>query len=193
MVTSLVNQQDESSRSIRPLNRNGGYIKYLPAIYSENEFMSRFLMIFESVLGPMERTLDNIWHYLDPHVTPEEYLGWLATWVKIDLMQPMDPLRQRLFLKKSGELFRCRGTKKGLLEYLTLCTGVTPEIEEDFGPILLSADSVLGTNTVLSRGLNYHFTVRFEQADESSINLEQVETIIELEKPAHTTFSVEFH
>ena len=64
-----------------------GYLKYLPAIYSEDEFFGRFLMIFESVLGPVEEMVDNLAYYFDPGTSPEELLPWLASWMEVE----MDP------------------------------------------------------------------------------------------------------
>ncbi len=73
----VVAQREELAISSR-----SSYLKYLPALYSESEFMGRFLLIFESVLGPLEGMIDNLAYYFDPGICPEEMLNWLASWMR---------------------------------------------------------------------------------------------------------------
>jgi phage tail-like protein len=167
------------------------YLKYLPGVYAEHDFTSRFLMILESVLSPLERTIDNISYYFDPTTTPEEFLPWLASWLKISLMKPESAQRQRELLTHIGDVFEWRGTKRGLTEYIRLHTGVTPIIEEDFSPLVLTGSSLLGINTVLGGNDPSHFTVRLQLNDSSDINRDQIIAIIESEKPVHTRYSLE--
>ncbi len=70
---------------VAALSSKSSYLEYLPAIYSQGDFMGRFLMIFESILGPMEGVIDNISHYFDAGTAPEELLPWLASWVNLAL------------------------------------------------------------------------------------------------------------
>ena len=164
------------------------YLKYLPTIYSENEFAGRFLMIFESVLGPLESMVANLAFYLDPGTRPEELLPWLASWMKVELNDNWPVERRRELVKSLAWLFQWRGTRRGLREFLRLYTGIEPQITEDFGGIVLTEQSELGRNTVLGGGSPNTFTVTFETADPSAINEEQVKTIIEASKPAHAGY-----
>jgi hypothetical protein len=52
------------------------YLKYLPALYAQDEFMGRFLMLFESFWRPIEQQIDNIHHYFDTQITPARFLPW---------------------------------------------------------------------------------------------------------------------
>ena len=190
MLSNTVSGQE--SQALQEITvSTSSYLKYLPGIYAENEFTSRFLMILESVLSPLERTIDNIAYYFDPGTTPEEFLPWLASWLKISLMRPESARRQREFLSHIGELFAWRGTKRGLTEYILLHTGVTPIIEEDFDPLVLTDSSRLGINTVLGGNDPNHFTVRFRPDDAQYIDQDQIIAIIESEKPAHTQYTLE--
>ena len=164
------------------------YLKYLPAIYSENEFFGRFLMIFESVLGPVEAMVDNLAYYFDPGTSPEELLPWLASWMEVELDSNWTVERRREMVKSASWLFQWRGTRRGLREYLRLYTGIEPVITEDFGGIILGGQSELGRNTVLGGGHQHLFTVTFELEDLDSINVTQVSRIIENEKPAHASY-----
>ena len=98
--------------------------------------------------------------------------------------------RRRELVKSAGTLFRWRGTRRGLREYLRICTGVDPTIVEDFGGIRLGPGAKLGRNTVLGGGNPHTFTVTFEVEDPASVNVEQVKAIIESEKPAHVAYTL---
>ena len=172
------------------IGSQSSYLKYLPSIYSESEFLGRFLLIFESVLGPIEGIVNNLAYYLDPNTSPEELLPWLASWMRVGLDHNMPVERQREMVKSAAFLFEWRGTRRGLREYLRLFTGVAPKITEDFGGFALGEGSQLGRTTVIGGGNPHAFTVTFEVADPSSINMTQVENIIESEKPAHTSYTL---
>lgn len=46
------------------------YLRYLPAIFTADEFVGRFLRIFEDVLQPISAMVDNQPYYWDPLTTP---------------------------------------------------------------------------------------------------------------------------
>lgn len=170
------------------IGSQSSYLKYLPTIYSENEFAGRFLMIFESVLGPLESMVANLAFYLDPGTSPEELLPWLASWTKVALNDNWPVERRRELVKSLAWLFQWRGTRRGMRECLRLYTGIEPQITEDFGGIVLAEQSELGRNTMLGGGNPNTFTVTFETGDPGTINEEQVKTIIEASKPAHASY-----
>ena len=180
MVTEISNHQVTGSQS--------SYLKYLPALYSESEFMGRFLLIFESILGPLESVIDNMAYYFDPGLCPEEMLPWLASWFGVEMDETLPVERRRELVKSANLLFRWRGTRRGLREYLRLFTGVEPRITEDFGGIGLDGAYELGRNAVLGGGNRHVFTVTFEVDDPDTINTTRVRRIIETEKPAHAGY-----
>ena len=180
MVTHLGNEQITGNQS--------SYLKYLPALYSESEFMGRFLLIFESILGPLEEMVDNMACYFDPRLCPEEFLPWLGSWMGLEIDESWPLERRRELVGSANLLFRWRGTRRGLREFLRLYTGVEPQITEDFGGIGLDGGYELGHNTVLGGGNRHVFTVTFEVEDPNIINADKVRQIIENEKPAHTGY-----
>lgn len=179
-----------SQNRITQNSHRSNYLKYLPAIYSQSEFMGRFLMVFEDILGPIEEVLDNISYYFDPSVTPEELLPWLASWVNLVLDETWPLERRRALVGSAVELFQWRGTVKGLRDYLRIYAGVEPEIIEDFGSMPLDERSRLGWNTVLGEARPYTFTVVLKLASPGSVDLDKVLAIIDAEKPAHTDYSI---
>ena len=176
---------------VAALSSKSSYLEYLPAIYSQGDFMGRFLMIFETVLGPIEGVLDNISHYFDAGTAPTELLPWLASWVNLALDETWPLERRRELVGSAVELFRDRRTRRGMREYLRVYSGVEPKITEDYGGISLAGQARLGLNTVLGAGRPHTFTVTLELEDLDSVNVEQLKAIIEAEKPAHSGYTLE--
>jgi phage tail-like protein len=151
------------------------YLQYLPSIYRDDEFVARFLTIFEDVLSPVELVLENIHLYFDPGMTPEGFLPWLAAWVDLSLDENWPIEKRRKLIRAGVELYRWRGTKRGLKEYLTIYTGVDPEIIEHFDE---------------GDGGPHRFTVVVTVPDPNSLDEGTVRRVINAEKPAHTTYDL---
>jgi len=150
--------------------------------------MGRFLMIFENILTPIERVADHIEFYLDPRLMPEDFLPWIASWLDLVLDENWPLEKRRRLIRSAVELYRWRGTRRGMKEYLEVYTGVEPEITEHLGGIRLDKQSRLGENTVLGEGQDHCFSVTLELEDPGDIDVESVKAIIEAEKPAHTAY-----
>jgi phage tail-like protein len=168
------------------------YLEYLPGLYRDDEFMGRFLLIFESIMKPLESTVSNLSLYFDPMVTSESLLDWLAWWVDL-VLDPTWPIdRRRELVKSAAELYRWRGTKRGLAEFLRIYTGSVPEISEYILGMSLDHGTQLGINTQLgSSGEGHHFTVTLELDTENEIDINNVKSIIEAQKPAHTVYTLQ--
>jgi phage tail-like protein len=168
------------------------YLQYLPPLYREDEFMGQFIRIFEDLMKPLENTVNNLATYFDPLLTPEPILPWLAFWVNLAL-NPGWPLeRRRELVKSASMLYRWRGTRKGLSEYLRIYTGSVPEISEYIPGMSLDGDTRLGINTRLgSSGTGHHFVVFVELNGESEIDIDTVRAIVDSQKPAHTSYSLQ--
>src|SRR5882757_3303547 len=78
-----------------PTSLTSSYLQYLPAPFHADPFVGRFLLIFESILSPIERTIDNVATYFDPRLTPPELLPWLASWVGLELDENWPIAQQR--------------------------------------------------------------------------------------------------
>jgi phage tail-like protein len=161
--------------------KRSSYIEMLPGIYHESDFMARFLLIFEHILSPVDRTIANIPDYFDAGITPPEFVPWLASWLGIALDARWPIERQREVVREAPELFRWRGTRRGLSRFIELYTGTPPEIDQ---PTLreIAADR--------TRAFRFSVRVRVPRADGLSRQL--VESIIELEKPAFAACSLEW-
>jgi len=74
------------------------WLQYLPAIYADDEFLGRYLLIFESILNPIIWTIDNFDLYLSPDIAPQAWLQWMASWFDMLLLPelPRNVLSARL-------------------------------------------------------------------------------------------------
>jgi phage tail-like protein len=178
-----------------PLVGDGGassYLQYLPAPFHEDPFVGRFLLIFEAILGPIERSIDNLASYFDPRLTPPELLPWLASWVGLELDENWPIAQQRQLVLWAATLYRWRGTRRGLRQHLRLYTGRTPLIVENFAGLRVGQDAAMGINTRLGDAPRPHWitvTVLADRPDELDERI--LRQIIELEKPAHVGYTLD--
>jgi hypothetical protein len=63
------------------------YTRFLPAIYAQDRFMNRFLMLFESFWDPIQQQIAGIENYFDPTVTPADFLPWLSSWIALPMSE----------------------------------------------------------------------------------------------------------
>jgi phage tail-like protein len=181
------------------------YVKYLPALYAEqDELMGRFLMLFESVWTPLGAQIDAMHHYLDPRTAPTGLLPWLAHCVDLALSDQWTEPQKRRLIASALPLYRRRGTRRGLQDFLEIYTGQKPQIiEHRANNLRLGSGARLSTSVALGqRNIPHTFTVILNlptvQADNSRERVRKeadrqrmVEAIIEAEKPAHTAYTLQ--
>jgi phage tail-like protein len=185
-------------------------LKYLPAIYQQDDLMGRFLMLFDSFWTPLERQIDHLSLYFDPWMTPPDLLPWLASWLSLVLDESWPEEKRRQLLRSTASLYRKRGTRQGLEEYLIIYTGRKPTIVEHRAHnFRLGPEARLGPGVALGTGNVPHaFTVSLRlppvdlpdegDASPSGDRLKElkrrrrrkIEAIIDAEKPAHTSYTL---
>ena len=181
----------------------GGYMNYLPEIYHGNDFMSRFMMLFESFWKPISQQIDQMDVYFDPNLTPPDFLPWLASWLGVTWDETLPEERKRNLLHIAISLYQRRGTREALADYLRIYTGGEVEIIEHRAQnFVLGRGTRLGAAVALGKqNLPHTFSVnikineqeiqRMNARDPSrneSAYRQKLETIIEMRKPAHTAF-----
>jgi phage tail-like protein len=164
------------------------YLQYLPAPYQGDRFMGRFLLIFESILAPIERTIDNGASYFDPRVTPVEFLPWLASWLGLELDENWPLERRRELVARGAELLRIQGTRRGLREHLAIYAGRTPLIIENTSGARLGQDSVMGINARIGEPLPH--TLDITVLADRPLDERVVRGIIETHTPAHVAYTL---
>lgn len=190
--------QTEFNLYVRPRSL---YLDFLPALYREVDFIGRFLKIFEQGFEPIVQSLDLMWAHLDPLTAPEALLPFLAQWVGWNIEPGIEVDRQRRLIRQAVELYRWRGTRRGLRLYLHWYTGLPLDdhisnefdkhisITEPFGGAFVIGETTLAETAVLGGGQPYHFCVRL-RADRS-LDEALIRRIIEQEKPAFCTYDLE--
>lgn len=107
------------------------YLDYLPALFTESEFLARYLLIFQSIWEPLQHRQDHLDMYFSPATTPERFLAWFASWLGLEVDPHWPEARKRQWLREAMHLLRWRGTRYGLMRALEIGCGVTPLIVED--------------------------------------------------------------
>lgn len=153
-----------------PLDRSR-YLQHLPPLYEEHPFLSQFLTVFEGILTPIEQAVDNFDLYLDPHTAPAFFLNQLARWLGMPLDEKWTEPKRRAVVAEAADLYRRRGTRRGLSRHLEIYAGVAPEINEP-------------------EDHPHHFEVVLRVPAERAVDRATVEGIIQANKPAHTTYSL---
>jgi phage tail-like protein len=180
----------QENRNVKRIEHS--FLEYLPSLYRDDKNMEQFLHIFEDILNPIENTVDNLELYFDPSLTTEPVLSWLASWLGLVLDANLPIERRRELVASASELYRWRGTKKGLTEYLRIYTGNAPDISESVTGMRLDRDNRLGINTRLgSSGKGFQFTVSLRLEDNSPISVNTLKSIIDAEKPAHAVYTLQ--
>lgn len=149
-------------------------LDYMPSLYADDPFLGSFLNIFDETWQPLSRQIAVLWAYFDPRLTPPDMLTWLSAWVDLALDENWPVERRRQLILRAPDLYRRRGTKSALRDYLTIYLDAEPVITEDG-----------------AEGDPYHFTVAFRVPDPSRFDADRVRRIIEEEKPAHTTYTLQ--
>lgn len=178
------------------------YLDFLPTLYREVDFIGRFLKIFEQAFEPAVQTLDNLWAYLDPMTAPQSLLPFLASWVAWPMDSRWTVERQRYLIRSAVELYRWRGTRRGLRLYIHLYTNLPLDnhiiteadkhicIEEIRGQGFVLGGTRLGQDAMIGGGRPYHFIVRLRPDYPEQVDEKLIRHIIDQEKPAFCTYEL---
>lgn len=193
-------------------NIKKSYMDFLPSIFRSADketaiFVERFLKIFEKVLTGINdgvkvddkeltgisETIDTIHKFFYPDTKYPEFIDWLSSWVGLVLKEDWSIQKKRDVIARIIPIYRMRGTKRGLEEYLNIYIDGEIKINDNFSQFQVGINSIVGESTVI--GLPYFFLVEAKlaiadpQAMQRKINT--IKTIIEREKPVHTDYEIQ--
>jgi phage tail-like protein len=159
----------------------------LPAMFLDDAFIQRFCDGLDEVLTPVPSALDNFSAFLDPQLTPPDFLEWLAGWVGIEIDHTWPIERRRKMVARATELYRRRGTVNGLADLVELFIGVRPEIVEGGGVAWSQTpDGALPGET------DAPLVVRLGMEQPSPAMQSKLDTLVAANKPAHVAHRLEF-
>jgi len=189
-----------------------GYLQYLPAIYHQEDISGRslleeFLQIPQHIFSGLEDKKDQIHTYFNPYQVPLEFLPWLASWVDLILDESWREEKKRNLIKIAIELYKWRGTVKGLKYFLDWFVDVEVEIKEWSWPtgLIIGIHSAVDIDTNLMEKVDtaHSFIVEWEpkwapiwqytsieerKIEEERRNnlIKKIRVLIDAQKPAHT-------
>lgn len=176
------------------------YLDFLPELYREVDFVGRLLKVFELAFEPDVQTLNGLWAYLNPRLAPQGLLPFLAHWVGWQISPDLSLNQQRDLIARALEIYRWRGTRRGLRLSLHLATGLPLEpesgtapaiaIQETFGAGLVLGETRFGPEAVMGGTKPFHFTVTLRQPPGLDLDETLVRKTIEQEKPAFCTYDL---
>ena len=132
---------EESAPAVRSLRLDfprDTYLRYLPAVYQEDErsrdFLARFLSLFETFFAGTEARIAHIARYYDADspLAAGDFLRWLASWLAVSADEGWGEEQLRALVKRAPEIYRQRGTREGLEAMIEIFTGERPLIVEHF-------------------------------------------------------------
>jgi phage tail-like protein len=186
-----------------------GLLENLPAIYRRSDAVGRNLVrdlcfLFEHMFDSVDINLTDGWRFYDPHVTPIEFLNWLSGWTAFSLDLDWPEAQKRALIKRAVDLYRIRGTKRGIALFLRLFTGHEPDIEENTWPFKgfrvegegaeigarVGLDSVIMPPVDLAHCFVVTMPIKYETV--SSEMIIRIHQILQMEKPAHTHYYLRF-
>ena len=155
-----------ATRSRSTVSRES-YVKWLPSIYQRADlngrnFYPRLPLDHPAPLRLRSRSMLDVIHtYFDPYEAPEKFLPWLASWSAMVLEEDWPIEKKRRLIRKAIELYRIRGTVKGLKLFISLFTGHEPDIKENEWPFRgwrIGDTSEIGIDTVVLPPVNLAHT-----------------------------------
>lgn len=181
-----------------------GYMELLPAIFRRSDTLGRNVVrdicfIFEHMFGSIEGLLDESQRFFDPHECPPEFLDWLASWTAMVVDMDWPEAKKRAVIKRGVDLYRIRGTVRGLALTLKLFTGHEPRIDENKWPFKgfrVETDARIGVDSVVLPPIElancFMITIPVKFTDVSPEMVIRIHQLVQMERPAHTHYYLQF-
>lgn len=191
----------KGSRSIElTVKANASYLRYLPELYGYDDFVNRFLMMFESFWKPISQQITQGENYFDPNLTPDVFLNWLGTWVGMEVDETFPRERVRELIKNAIPFYHSRGTAESLRFFLELYSGGNVEIKERKAHNM-TLGGVMGLGDGIALGMDnkpnsvvVSMTVPSSELTRTGFTKEKyakkIKSFIKNIVPAHTVFSL---
>jgi len=167
-------------------------LSYLPSVYQEEEsssdFLARYLSLFGTLFDSLDEQIGGMSRQFDREVIEGGQLRWLASWLGLEIDEHWSDEWIRQLIRAAPELYRFRGTRRGIEKLIETLTGLPPVIVEPFQFKAMREQAELRWLTDRLYGQDPHtFTVLLNQT-QARTEKERVllRGLIEDHKPAFT-------
>lgn len=166
------------------------FLRYLPEIYQaepENDFLKRYLSLFEAVYQDMDSKIRTAARQLDPRSADREFLIWIARWMGISDVQLWPEEKLRILLNGIVRKNLIRGTK-AYMEYMIQVFTGEPPLFVEYGEIEQYKEQPETYRKLIRYYAHGPYEVNIlvrEQAAASMQEQKALKKIIENMKPAH--------
>jgi phage tail-like protein len=116
----------------------GWLAQQLPVAMLQDEFLVRFVAIFEEVAGTLVHSVDTIGGSADLSITPDSFVPWLGSWIDATAdprREDPDSAAERDWIRAQASTLAVRGTLPGLERVLRELSGGHPVQISDSGGI----------------------------------------------------------
>lgn len=158
----------------------------LPGLYQEDDFARRFTSGLDEVLAPVFCTLDSLDAYVDPELAPMDFVRWLSDWVGMALDETWPEASQRALVRRAAELYRWRGTVRGLAGLVSVYTGLGVEITDSGGAEWSSRPA---DRPPTRRG--HQVKIRLIAPRGTNVDVRRLDRLVTVAKPAHVVHEIE--
>jgi phage tail-like protein len=205
-------------RSVRAEFPGHDYLRRLPRTFSTEPdsalFLRRYLAMFAGQLQDMSRRAENRDILLNPAATASDALPWLASFLGMTLDERWSVESRRTVIAEAIDLWKRRGTIKGLSRFVEIVAGVRPIIIEKYrmrGGGMVGNPDAPSTSAILGAGFRvggavgvseeaaptedafethaHRFTMLLPGALDDA-DLAMLDDLLELHRPAHTLFDM---
>jgi phage tail-like protein len=161
------------------MRRSDWLAHQLPVGMTDDDFLMRFLGIFQSVADTVLHRVDTLHHTFDPTVAPDGMVRLMGSWLGVEWIDSTleDELQRRIVLEYA-DLLRWRGTAYGLRRLLEVISG-GPAVVDDSGGVYPEGESPQRPA---------HVRLAVESSGWASPN--DLLTIVRAELPASVTFEL---
>lgn len=158
----------------------------LPGLLQDDEMVQRFTAGLDEVLAPLLLSLDNLGAHLDPALAPMDFVRWLAQWVGLAIDERWGDDHLRALVAGAVDLYRWRGTARGLRDLVAIYSGGEPEIVESGGAIASPTPGGTPPGSDATTVL-----VRVRVGSEAAVDIDRLDALVASAKPAHLSHRVE--
>lgn len=162
------------------MRRDDWLTHQLPVAMAEDDFLFRFVSIFQQVADTAMGQIDALPHMFDPAVAPDAMVRTMAAWLGVDWVDSsLDDRLQRAIVAEYSQIVQWRGTRRGLERLLGLLSGGAEVAVADSGGVWPEGESPDGAPHV-----------RLEMATAGWNSTDDLVRIIRGELPAAATFEL---